>query len=153
MDDELPVSNGTMSVTEVTGLVQLFNNQLLAMEGRLSSKMDDNSRMASERWVKHDHDSERILADIEKRFIKMETEMCKQTAAIAAELKAHIAVADAYWAKEHEAEIALNARLTPVKGAVAYFRRNWKTILLVIVSILAVLGFSVNTLETILSHF
>ena len=151
--EELKPSNGSMSVTEVTGLVQLFNNQLLAMEGRLVAKMDDNSRMASERWVKHDHDRERILEDIEKRFGKLEAEMCKQTASLAEDLKAHVAIADAYWAKERDEELILDARLTPVKGAVAYLRRNWKTILLVIVSILAVLGFSANTLEEILEHF
>ena len=151
-DSTLP-SNGSMTVTEVTGLVQLFNNQLLAMEGRLVAKMDDNSRMASERWVKHDHDRERILEDIEKRFGKLESEMCKQTAALAEDLKAHIAIADAYWTKEHEAEIALDARLTPVKGLIGYVRTNWKTILLLIVSLLAILGFSANTLEGILEHF
>jgi hypothetical protein len=155
--DTVPPSNGnganSMTVTEVTGLVQLFNNQLLAMEGRLSAKMDDNSRMASERWVKHDHDSERILGDIEKRFVNLETEFCKQTSLIAEDLKAHVAIADAHWKKEHDAEVALDARLTPVKGLIGYVRSNWKTILLLIVSVLAILGFSATTLENILEHF
>lgn len=153
MTDDHGLPTGSMSVTEVTGLIQLFNNQLLAMEGRLSAKMDDNSRLASERWTKHDQDSERVLADIEKRFTKLEAELCEQTSVLAAEFKAHTQEAESRWKKERDEEIRLDARLTPVKGVIAYVRRNWKTILLLVVSVLAILGFSVNTLEEILSHF
>lgn len=153
-EDGLPVPvNGQLSVSDVMGLVRLFNDSLLAMETRLGAKMDDNSRAASDRWTKHDRDNERVLADIEKRFAKMEAEFCKQTASIAGDLKAHVAVAQERWDKEHDEELILDARLTPVKGAFAYLRRNWKTILLVIVSILAVLGFSVSTFQNILSGF
>jgi len=151
-EDGLPVPvNGQLSVSDVMGLVRLFNDSLLAMEARLGAKMDDNSQAASDRWIKHDRDSERVLADIEKRFNKMETELCKQTADIAADLKTHIAIADAHWQKEHDEEIAFDARLTPVKGAVGYLRHNWKNILLAVVTILAILGFSVSTFRNILS--
>lgn len=145
--DPSAISNGSMSVTEVTGLVQLFNNQLIAMEGRLVAKMDDNSRMASERWVKHDHDAERILIDIEERFQKMQVEFQKEIKAVADGLKEHVDIANAHWSKEHDDEVRLNARLTPVKGLLAYVQRNWKTILLVMMSLLAVIGFSSETIR------
>jgi len=145
--DILESNSGSMSVTEVTGLVQLFNNSLLAMEGRLVAKMDDSSRLASERWIKHDRDSERIVGDIEKRIVTVQCELQKEIDLLATTLKDHIGIANTHWEKEHEEEIRLDARLTPVKGALAYVRRNWKTILLVIMSILAVVGFSRDTLH------
>lgn len=149
-EQELPFSqNGQMSVSEVMGLVRLFNDSLLAMEARLGAKMDDNSRIASERWTKHDREFERALADVEKRFSKLETAMENRFCAVEKALQAHIVIAQERWDKEHDEDLILDARLTPVKGAIAYFRRNWKTILLVIMSILAVLGFSSETLRNL----
>lgn len=130
---------GSMTVSEVTGLVGLFNESLLAMEGRLVSKMDDSSRRAAERWVKHDLDSERLLKDIEHRFDTIEKA-----------LRDHVLIAEKRWAEDHDEELVLQARIKPVTSFATYIARNWRTILLIIVSLLAILGFSSDTLTRVL---
>lgn len=119
MTDDLP-SNGSMSVTEVTGLVQLFNNQLLAMEGRLVAKMDDNSRLASERWVRHDQELEANTRRIVKRFEEIE----KSILVIETTLESHLK-------KEHDEELVVQARVRPVVTVAQYVAKNWRTIALI----------------------
>ena len=123
-------SGGSMSVTEVTGLVQLFNNQLLAMEGRIVAKMDDNSRAASERWVKHDHELEVNTKRIVSRFEAVESSILTVEKA----LKTHLD-------REHDEEVASQARVQPIKGFVAWFWRNWRDVLLLAIGIIALLTF------------
>lgn len=132
-------SGGTMSVTEVTGLVQLFNNSLLAMEGRLIAKMDENSRRASERWAKHDLELEANTKRIVARFEKVEASITL----IEKSLKEHLD-------KEHDDELVVQARVKPITTVAGYIAKNWRTILLLIVSVLAILGFSGETLQTFL---
>lgn len=136
MTDETPVNgNGSMTVTEVTGLVQLFNNQLLAMEGRLVAKMDDNSRLASDRWVKHDRDldaNRKILID---RFEKLEEAILT----VEKTLQAHLD-------KEHDEELVVQARIKPVKSLLDYTVRNWRTIALWVMLILTFAGVAAGRL-------
>ena len=121
--------NGSMSVTEVTGLVQLFNNQLLAMEGRLITKMDDNSKLASERWIKHDLDLERNRATLIARFEKLEHAVLT----VEQSLQAHLD-------KEHDEELTVQARIKPVKNILDYTVRNWRTIALWVMLVLTFMG-------------
>jgi hypothetical protein len=131
-------NGGSMSVTEVTGLVNLFNGMLLAMEGRLITKMDDNSRMAEGRWARHDADSKKLCETFGDRFERIET-VLKTTADA---LQEHLD-------KEHDEELRAEERVKPVKTIAQYVGRNWRTILLLIVSLLAVLGFSFDTLSRV----
>lgn len=145
--DEVQLNGTGINVLE---LIRMFNDSLHAMEARLGAKMDDNSRIASERWIKHDHDAERIMMDIENRFVKIEANMETRTCEIQKALEVHIAEARERWQREHDEEVAFDARLTPVKGIIGYVQHNWKTILLLIMSVLAILGFSSDTLQRIL---
>lgn len=125
-NDLLPEGTGTMTVSEVTGLVNLFNNQLALMEGRLVNKMDDNSRLASERWVRHDAELDRNTKRIVARFEAIEGSILT----IEKTLNAHLD-------KEHDEEIATEARVKPVKNVAGWFWRNWRDLLLLFIGLVA----------------
>lgn len=108
------------TVTEYTGLLNLISGMLTAMEARILDRLSDNSRMASERWARHDEDSRRIVAEWERRFVVLET-----------------SVHEHHHAAEIE-HIAWDARLGPVRNTLALIARNWKTIAL---ALFALLGF------------
>jgi maltodextrin utilization protein YvdJ len=130
---------GTMSVTEVTGLVNLFNGMLMAMEGRLIAKMDDNSRQAIANWVRHDQELAANTKRIVDRFEKIESSLLKVETCLQVHLD-----------QEHEERIATEARVKPVVMSIQWFTKNWRTILLFIVATLAILGFSGETADKLL---
>lgn len=125
-DYTLPESTGTMTVSEVTGLVNLFNSQLALMEGRLVNKMDDNSRLASERWVKHDAELDKNTKRIVARFESIEGSIL----VIERTLNDHLD-------KEHDDEVAMEARVRPVKSVAGWFWRNWRDLLLLFIGLVA----------------
>ena len=126
MSEESELGNGRMSVTEVTGLVQLFNNQLLAMEGRLSAKMDDNSRAAADRWRKHDEELEANTSRIVTRFEKIEGHIIKVETVLTAHLD-----------REHDEDVASEARVKPVKTVVGWLWLHWRDLVLLFIGIVA----------------
>jgi len=111
----------TMTATEITGLVNLFNGMMIAMEGRLIAKLDENSRGAADRWAKHDRDLETNTARVIARFEKMESAILT----VEKTLEAHLD-------REHEENLIMEARVRPVKTFAEYLSRNWKTIFLII---------------------
>lgn len=115
-----------MSVTEVTGLVNLINTQLALMEGRLSAKMDDNSRLATERWIKHDQE----LATNTKRIVERFEEIEGSLLTVERALEAHLD-------KEHDEEVAMEARVKPVKSIAGWFWKNWRDLLLLFIGLVA----------------
>jgi hypothetical protein len=122
---------GSMTVTEVTGLINLFNAQLLAMEGRLVAKMDDNSRLASERWSKHDRELEKQTLSMAIRFESVE----KSILIIENSLQDHLD-------KEHDEELVIKARVKPVQTTLQYVVRHWRTAVVIFLAILGILGWS-----------
>jgi hypothetical protein len=136
-----PDAPGTMSVTEVTGLVNLFNGMLMAMEGRLIAKMDDNSRLASANWIRHDQDLAANTKRIVDRFEKIEASLLKVETCLQVHLD-----------QEHEDRIANEARVKPVIMSVQWLTKNWRTILLFIVAMLAILGFSGETADKLIRN-
>lgn len=122
----LPTNGGQMSVTEVTGLVQLFNNQLLAMEGRLAAKMDENSRAAAERWARHDQELEANTKRIVARFEKLEAAIL----VVEKTLEAHLD-------REHEEDLITEARVKPVKTVFGWLWSHWRDLLLLFIGLVA----------------
>src|SRR5512141_878430 len=119
-----PVEPGTMTVSEVTSLVTLFNGMLLAMEGRLARKIEDMAQVSRDRWARHDLDLDRERALMLARFERIEK------------------VVNDHISQEHEEEIILEARVRPVKNVFSYLAKNWRTVLLIIVSVLALIDVS-----------
>jgi hypothetical protein len=122
-------ADGSMSAAEVTGLVTLFTSMLHTSTVQIIGRMDDNARMASERWVKHDIELERNRETVVARFLKVETA-----------LDAHLVVANAHFVREHDEDLVMDARVRPVKTSLAYVVAHWKTAALVILSVVGLLG-------------
>lgn len=127
---------GQMSAADVTALITVFQNMLDRSERRIIERLDQNSAGASERWALH----EREHGAIDTRMAQGE-----------AILTEHIAKSMAFYEKYHAEEIREAARLEPFKLSLAWVWANWRTILLLIVALVAILGFSGETLDR-LSH-
>ena len=115
-------SSSVMTVTEFTGLLGLITSMLAAMEARIIGRLDENSRLAAERWTRHDDDSKRVLALIDARFERIE------------------GLVNGHLDAERVEDLELRARIKPVKSAAGFIGRNWRGIVIVIMSALGILG-------------
>jgi hypothetical protein len=137
-----PVNSHGMSVMDVTSLVTMFGGMLSAMEGRILDRMRENSLAATDRWRLHDEQLTRDREAVIGRFTKIELRVEEVGVAVTAHHQA-----------AHEDQLVADARIKPVKGAVAWIWRNRNSILLVVISVLAILGFLGDTLTGLLgSH-
>ncbi len=131
-DPSLPAYAITSS--DVTALVSLFNTMLVAMEARIIARLDQNALGAAERWSLH----EREHAAHEKAYAELE-----------ARLDEHIRKSTEIWAHVREEELREDARIEPIKNGAAWLWANWRTLLLLIVAGIAILGFSGETLDRV----
>ena len=115
-------ASSVMTVTEFTGLLGLITSMLAAMEARIIGRLDENSRLAAERWTRHDDDSKRVLALIDARFERIE------------------GLVNGHLDAERVEDLELRARIKPVKSAAGFIGRNWRGIVIVIMSALGILG-------------
>ena len=118
-----------LSVAETTALINVFAGMLNSSTQLIIARLDDNARMASERWVRHDAELERNRELVVARFLNVE---CA--------LDAHLMVANAHFAKEHDEDLVMDARVQPVKTSLAYVASHWKTAALVVLSVVGLLG-------------
>ena len=118
-----------LSVAETTALINVFAGMLNSSTQLIIARLDDNARMASERWVRHDAELERNRELVVARFLNVE---CA--------LDAHLMVANAHFAKEHDEDLVMDARVQPVKTSLAYVAAHWKTAALVVLSVVGLLG-------------
>jgi len=131
MGDEAPEPpQPPLTTSDVTGIVGLFNVMLASMEARLVAKLDGNTRMAVERWAMHDARDDKNAEMLAERFGKLEASILKVETCL-----------DTHLDKEREEDIANKARVQPVVMSAKYLSTNWKTILLVVFSLLALAGF------------
>lgn len=114
-----------MSARDVTALVHLFVSMLQEVKKDLLSALENNSRGAQERWEKHE----------------------KEHADLAERLDCHIEEAQKRWKADDQEEERFDARVEPIKAFLQWLRYNWKDILLLIIGLLALIGFSTETLE------
>lgn len=135
MSEELPTENGVPRwvASDVLGVINVFERMLLAMEARLVAKMDDNSRLATERWAAHDRDLEANTKRIVERFARIEADFIE----LEKELREHLR-------KEEREDIAAEARVKPLKGMVAWFWRNWRDVVLLLIGIVAASTFIID---------
>jgi len=130
------VNGNGMSIIEVTGLVNMFAGMLDRMEQRIIARLDDNSRMASERWAKHDQELERNREAVVARFLAIEKG-----------LDDHLTVANERWAKEHDEDVRMDARVQPVKNGIRYAMIHWRTIVLFVLIFLTMIGVIFNAIN------
>ena len=130
MTDDQPAPNGgVLTASDVTALMGLMSGMLDRMEGRILARLDDNSRMASERWTKHDQELEANTKRVIKRFEEIERDLLT----VSRSLEAHLA-------KEHDDAVAIEARTRPVRSLLGWLIVNWKNVALLLIALLTALG-------------
>ena len=112
------------------GLLNVFERMLLAMESRLVAKMDDNARSASERWVRHD--------ELQRERDKLSDD---RFALVERNLQEHVEKARQYMQSRHDAEVRSAARVKPVLTAAQYVVANWRSMALLVLVALVILGY------------
>ena len=130
-NDQRTAANGAMTVSEVTGLVNLFTSMLNTSTAQIIARIDDNAKSEAERWRKHDLELERNRVAVVERFLKIERS-----------LDEHLQVANAHFTKERDEDIRLDARVRPVKSVVGWVWSHWRD--------LALLAIGLITLATLL---
>jgi hypothetical protein len=133
-----PTGVGGISTLDVTALMGIFGSMLDRMERNILARLDENARGAAERWRLHDEQLARDRAAVIERFTAVEGHVERVDADMAAHHKA-----------AHEEQLVRQARVRPVQTAAGFLWANWKTILLLVVALLAVLGFVGDTLNRI----
>jgi len=131
-DDELS-GNGmnALSGADMLALLTRIDDMLSKMEGRIMDRLAANSQGATDRWKKHDDElvlnAERVI----KRFEKIEVELLEVSRCIHGHL-----------AKEHDEEVALQARIMPVRSFGLWLAQNWRSLLLALLALLGVMGWA-----------
>lgn len=131
VSEQPPNGNGILTANDVTALVSLMSGMLDRMEGRIIGRLDDNSRLASERWQKHDSELEANPRRVVARFEAIEAELLTVSQC----LKAHLD-------KEHDEQVAVDARVRPVKTVLGFVVANWKSIALAILALAGIVGWA-----------
>ena len=126
----LVTGNGrTLATADITALIGLINGMLASMEGRIMDRLSKNATSDEARWEKHDLVSERTIGAIREEI-----------GVLRADFKAHLTVANAHFAKEHDDQLVLDARVRPVKTTVQWLVGNWPKVLALLFGILGFLA-------------
>lgn len=129
----------SLSIQDVTSLVHLFNNMLSGVEGRLVAKLDENERRAQLQWSAHGKETDVVVTSFNTHY----ADLAQRVDSIEKRVNIHLD-------KERDETLVLNARVAPIKSVVLLVVKNWKTILLVILALLALFDISADTIRKIL---
>ena len=99
------------------------------MEDRIISRLDLNAVGAADRWRLHDEQLERNTALVTAKFVEIEER-----------LDAHLVIANAHFGRQHDDDIAMDARVRPVRIGAAWAGSHWKDIAILAVGILGFLA-------------
>jgi len=133
MTDEDFSGNGVnaLSGADMLALLTRIDDMLGKMEGRIMDRLAANSQGATDRWKKHDDELALNAERGNKRFEKIEVELLEVSRCIHGHL-----------AKEHDDEVALQARVQPVRTASLWLAQNWRSLLLALLALLGVMGWA-----------
>lgn len=117
-------SVGNMTVAEFTGLLTLTTSLLTVMEVRIIARIDMAAAELATRWGRHDEEFKRTLEAIDRRFEQVE-----------GPLTAHLD-------RDRHGDMVLQARIKPIQTFAGFLGRNWRTVALLVVSILGIFGWA-----------
>jgi hypothetical protein len=129
----------TLTAAEITGLIGLFQTMLDKTEGRILDAMADNSERATERWAKHDRELEANTRRVAERF-----------AAVDARLQATVGTLQELLDREHDDDVRMDARIRPIRGSLAWLWGHWRDIVLLIIGLIAMGTFLVESFGRVL---
>ena len=130
--------NGDQSLTgaETATLLTLIDARLARMEDRIIARLDLNAAGAAERWRLHDEQSDLAIETITAKFV-----------ALGERLDAHMVVANAHFARQHDDDLVMQARVRPVQIGVAWAASHWKDIAILAVAVLGLFAVTADILS------
>jgi hypothetical protein len=128
---EQPTNGNGLTGADMLALVAHITGLLSEMEGRIMDRLSDNASGAEERWRKHDAASERTIGAIREEI-----------AVLRADFSEHLKLANAHFDKEHDEEIAGQARTKPIRTVATILIANWKSIALALFALMGILGWA-----------
>jgi hypothetical protein len=132
MPDELPPINGSvLSGGDMLALLTRIDDMLGKMEGRIMERLSVNFAAEADRWRRHDEELTKNTKRVVDRFEVIEAELLTVSNC----LKAHLE-------KEHDEQVRTDARVKPVRTVALIVVQNWKSIALLILALLGILGWA-----------
>jgi len=125
-DDQPPVVNGN-TVVEAASLITSVALLVSTSTATIMARLDALERGEMKRWQLHDDELERNRAAITAKFLNVEER-----------LDAHMVIANQHFAREHDDDVRMDARVRPVRIGFAWLGSNYKNVL---ISLFAILGF------------
>jgi hypothetical protein len=129
----------TLTASEITGLIGLFQTMLDKTEGRILDAMAGNSERATERWAKHDAELERNTKRVTDRFAQID-----------ARLQTTVDTLQAHLDREHDDDIRMDARIRPIRGSLAWLWAHWRDVVLLMIGLIALGTFAVEAFGRVL---
>ena len=133
-NSDQPAPNG-LSGADMLALVAHITGLLSEMEGRIMGRLAGNADAATERWRLHDAASDATIGGIREEI-----------GILRADFTEHLKVANAHFAKEHDEEVAMDARVRPVRSTLAWTVEHWGQILLFLFGLLGFLAIAADVI-------
>ena len=124
-----PINGNGLTGADMLALLTHITSLLDAMEGRILDRLNANALGAADRWKKHDEELAANTKRVVERFEVIEKDLLEVSKC----LHGHIA-------KEHDEEIAMQARVKPVRTFGLWLAQNWRSILLALLALAGIFG-------------
>ena len=135
MSDQPAVVNGN-TVVEATGLIAAVATLVSSSTATIMARLDAIERGEMDRWRQHDEELARNRLAIAAKFLTVEER-----------LDAHMVVANAHFGRQHDDDIAMDARVRPVRIAVAWAASHWKDLAILAVAVLGLFAVTADILS------
>ena len=99
-----PEPDPILTVVETTGLLALLHTMLGEMERRLVERLEANALAATDRWKLHEEAEQRDHKSLLDMILVVQRD-----------LDSHLIVADAHFEREQRSDIAMDARVRPLR--------------------------------------
>jgi hypothetical protein len=111
---------------DVTALVSLFTTMLSSTRADILEQIGKNSAAAVGHWQHHEEEHKELIKQLN---IHLE------------EAAVHFKVYDGHLAKEHNEQVAFDARVQPVKAIAVWLTNHWKDLAILLIAVAGMLGF------------
>ena len=135
MNDQPAVVNGN-TVVEATSLITAVATLISGSTATIMARLDALERGELERWRLHDEELARNRLVIAAKFLAVEER-----------LDAHMVVANAHFGRQHDDDLAMDARVRPVRIGAAWAASHWKDIAILAVAVLGLFAVTADILS------
>lgn len=143
-----PVVNG---IGEAASMIAAVATLVAGSTATIMARLDENSRAAADRWKLHDDELSRNRIAITAKFEKVEKELQVEIEILEKELAAHLVVANAHFAREHDDDLVMQARVRPVQIGLQWAVNHWKDIVILVIGVLGLMAVTADVVSRYLT--